>query len=158
MKRFPEIKSQALNAKGFTIVELVMVIAILGILASFAVPNYLEMAEEVKEAKMRYTFQQIITTLVMCQSLAQTAGADLTSYDPVSVDYEGTPLTLRYGLPTGTQLKTLMGGMEGYYTIDSGFYLIVYPEQGDYSGIILYRQFPNQPLWLYVDGSWERRW
>lgn len=49
-KRIQEVHKK--SKKGFTLVELVVVIAILGILAGIAIPRYIEMQEEAKGAKV----------------------------------------------------------------------------------------------------------
>ena len=49
-KRIQEVHKK--SKKGFTLVELVVVIAILGILAGIAIPRYIDMQEEAKGAKV----------------------------------------------------------------------------------------------------------
>lgn len=41
------------NEKGFTLIELVMIIVILGILAAVAIPKYQDLSDEAKEAAAR---------------------------------------------------------------------------------------------------------
>ena len=41
------------NQKGFTLIELVMIIVILGILAAVAIPKYQDLSDEAKEAAAR---------------------------------------------------------------------------------------------------------
>lgn len=54
MMRFP-----SLNQKGFTLVELVIIIVILGILAAVAIPKYQDITTEAKEAAARASLGSI---------------------------------------------------------------------------------------------------
>ncbi|MAG30583.1 MAG: hypothetical protein CL908_06770 [Deltaproteobacteria bacterium] len=93
LRRNPNDKNRSARLSGFTVVELVVLIAVVGILASVAAPRFLSMNEFASPQASR----QALSDLRFAQRLASGSGC------PVQVDFEadGYTLTQRTGCRTG---------------------------------------------------------
>lgn len=71
-----QIKKILKNEKGFTLVELVIVVLILGILVAIAVPRFVSATDNAKKQAKKATARTIMSAIVMAQAANPDTPAD----------------------------------------------------------------------------------
>jgi prepilin-type N-terminal cleavage/methylation domain-containing protein len=109
-----------MNRKGFTLVELMIVVAIIGILASIAIPNFVDMQYRAKRAEVPSNVDGIKTA-----QLAYDASYDSYIDAGSSSQYpDSTPGKAQRAWTTGTPFDTLGwspdGNVRGSYMTYTG--------------------------------------
>ena len=107
MKRFFNLK----NKKGFTLIELMIVVAIIGILAAIAIPNFLNFRNKAKSAEAK-------SNLGAIRSCEETYNTEFESYIACAVN------------PTSA-VGTLDRTKQTWLTTNAGFLAIGFNPQGD---------------------------
>jgi type IV pilus assembly protein PilA len=84
--------------KGFTLIELMIVVAIIGILAAIAIPNFLRYQAKAKQSEAKTNLGGIYTS-----QIAYKAEYDVYQSDVLSLDWAASGSTrYGYGITTAT--------------------------------------------------------
>lgn len=107
--------SKGRNRKGFTLIELMIVIAIIIILAAIAIPNYLKMTERAKKSRVASDFETLATALEAYRTdwgtyPVQATLADIDSNSTVYKELTGDGATTNVN--TNTTATGEAGGIE----------------------------------------------
>jgi type IV pilus assembly protein PilA len=107
-----------MNKKGFTLIELMIVVAIIGILAAIAIPDFLKFQAKAKQAEAKTNLGAIFTTQVAYYGENSSyAGREGMNSPP-----SGTPIGNCFAdmgwTPEGDTLYTYFCGTDGSAMID----------------------------------------
>ena len=137
------------NQQGFTLIELVIIIVILGILAAVAIPKYQDLSGEAREAAARSSLGSIRSaiTIFYANQAVQTGNADWpslaelrTAGTVMAQSIPPNPFQTEANVPdsivdgTGQVKGTVIGNGGWVYNENSG------------------------EIWLNTDGSAENEW
>jgi MSHA pilin protein MshA len=82
-----------LKARGFTLIELVVVITILGILAAFAIPKFISLDTQARVATVNGLVGTVKSAAALARSLGQATG------NPATVTMEGSTVAMVNNYP-----------------------------------------------------------
>ena len=97
-------------SKGFTLIELVVVITILGILAAFAIPRFANLETEARIAAVQGLAGSVRSGATLAHSLSLAKGLG----PAVAVDMEGTAVAMVNRYPTDAAIRNTLVDTTGF--------------------------------------------
>lgn len=138
-------RQKVYKQKGFTLIELVVVIVILGILAVTAAPKFINLQDDARTATLQAVKASMQSAAAMVYSKSLLAGNESSAGGAtVVVDINGTDVEVRYGYPRDATTVSLSNWQNDLLDISSNDFTV----ERQNNGIVIY------PVDVPLSGRW----
>lgn len=103
------------NQRGFTLIELVVVIVILGILAAFAVPKFMGLEDQARVSAVQAMTGTLESAASMAHGLWEANGTN-----PATLTIDGQTIRFTNGYPTAATISLLIQDTSGFQAAGLG--------------------------------------